>query len=94
MYCLFRDVRNDTTDYNQLYLHWNKERFSFLKHEFAHSNVCNFLVHSLAELFEMSDKIINKHTVRHLKTNYTLFKITTQGILIKTLKVLNIPSMR
>ena len=25
----FRDVRDDTTDCNQLYLHWNKENFSF-----------------------------------------------------------------
>ena len=67
---------------------------SFLNHEFAHSGVCNFLVHSLAEPSEMSDKIINKHTVRHPKTDNTLFKITTRGVLIKTLKVLSIPSMR
>ena len=50
---------------------------SFMNHEFAHSGVCNFLVHSLAEPSEMSDKIINKHTVRHPKTDNTLFKITT-----------------
>ena len=88
-----RDVRNDTTVCNQLYLYWNKERFSFLSHEFAHSDVCNFLAHSLAELSETFDKIINKHTVRHPKTDNTLFKITTRGLLIKTLKVLSIPSM-
>ena len=52
----FRDVRNDTTICNQLYLHWNKEIFSFFIHEFAHSDVCNFLVHSLAELSETSNK--------------------------------------
>ena len=64
-----------------------------MSHEFAYSDVCNFLTHSLAELSETSDKIINKHTIRHPKTNNTLFKITTQGLLIKTLKVLSIPSM-
>ena len=35
----FRDVRDDTTDCNQLYLHWNKENFSLLAHEFLYSNV-------------------------------------------------------
>ena len=60
-----------------------------MNHEFAHSDVS--LVHSLAET---SEKIINKYTVRHPKTDNTLFKITTRGLLIKTLKVLNIPSMR
>ena len=59
-----------------------------------HSDVCNFLVHSLAELSETSVKIINKRTVRRPKTDNTLFKITTRGLLIKTLKVLSIPSMR
>ena len=58
-----------------------------------YSDVCNFLAHSLAELSETSDKIINKHTTCQPKTNNTLFKITTRGLLIKTLKVLNIPSM-
>ena len=71
-----------------------KNFLSFLNHEFAHSGVCNFLVHSLAEPSEMFDKIINKHTVRHPKTDNTLFKITTRGLLIKKLKVLSIPSMR
>ena len=46
----FRDVRDDTADCNQLYLHWNKEKFSLLAHEFVYSDVCNFLVRSLAEL--------------------------------------------
>ena len=79
MYCFFfLDVGNDTADCNRLYLYWNKEKFSFLNHEFAHSDVCNFLVHSLAELSKTPDtKIINKHTVRHPKTDDTLFKITT-----------------
>ena len=58
---------------------------------FAHSNVCNLLVHFLAKT---SDKIINKHTVRHLKTDNTLFNITTRGLLIKTLKVLSVPRVR
>ena len=43
-------VRDDTADCNQLYLHWNKENFSFLAHEFVYSDMNNFLVHSLAEL--------------------------------------------
>ena len=88
-----RDVKNDTTVCNQLYLYWNKERFSFLSHEFTYSDVCNFLAHSLAELSVTSNKIINKRTVRHPKTDNTLFKITSRGLLIKTLKVLSIPSM-
>ena len=46
----FRDVRDDTADCNQLYLHWNKEKFSLLAHEFVYSDVCNFLVRSLVEL--------------------------------------------
>ena len=36
-----------------------KRDFSFLNSELAHYNVCNFLAHSLAELFETSDQIIN-----------------------------------
>ena len=59
-----------------------------------HYDVCNFLAHSLAELSKTSDKIINKHIVRHPKTDNTLFKITARGLLIKMLKVLSIPSMR
>ena len=58
------------------------------------SDVCNFLAYSLVELFETSDKIIYKRTVRHPKIDSTLFNITTRGILIKTLKVLSIPSVR
>ena len=46
----FRDVRDDTADCNQLYLYWNKENFSFLAREFVYFDVCNFLIHSLAEL--------------------------------------------
>ena len=87
----FRDVRNDATDCNQLYLYCNKEIFYFFFLNFAHSDVCNLLVHSMTVT---SDQIINKHTVRHPKTDNTLFKITTRGLLIKTLKVLSIPSMR
>ena len=72
-----------------------------------HSDVCNFLVRSLAELsvfllprclaflfMRILNKIIHKHTDRHLKADDTLFKITIRGLLIKTLKVLSIPSMR
>ena len=79
------------TDYNQLYLYCNKEIFYFLNLEFTHYDVCNLLIHSLTIT---SDQIINKHTVRHPKTDNTLFKITTKGLLIKTLKVLSFPSMR
>ena len=43
-------VRDDTADCNQLYLHWNKEKFSFFVHEFVYSDMNNFLVHSLEEL--------------------------------------------
>ena len=71
-----------------------KRYFFFLNHELAHSDICNFLVYPLAELSEMSDKIINKYTFGHPETDNTLFKVTTQGLLIKTLKMLNIPSMR
>ena len=60
-----------------------KRDFSFLNHELAHSDVCNFLAHSLVELFETFDKIINKRTVCHSKTDNTLFKITNRGLLIK-----------
>ena len=67
------------------------KRFFFLNIKFAHSDVCNLLVHSLDV---MSDQIINKHIIRHPKTDNTLFKITTRGLLIKNLKVLSIPSMR
>ena len=75
-------------------LDWNKERFFFLNHELAHSDICSFLVHPLAELFETSDKIINKCTFCHPETDNILFKVTNQGLLIKTLKMLSIPSMR
>ena len=47
----FRDVRDDTVDCNQVYLHWNKENFSFLAHEFVYFDVNNFLIRSLAKLF-------------------------------------------
>ena len=67
-----QDVRNDTTDCNQLYLYWNKEIYFFFNLGFAHSNVCNLLVHFLAET---SDMIINKHTVRHPKTDNILFRL-------------------
>ena len=70
-----------------------KRDFSFLNHELAHSDVCNFPAHSMAELFETSNKITNKRSVRHSKTDNALFKIKNQGLLIKTLKVFNIPSM-
>ena len=70
-----------------------KRVFSFLNHELAHSYVCNFPAHSMAELFETSNKITNKPLVRHPKTDNALFKITNRGLLIKTLKVFSIPSM-
>ena len=52
-----------------------------------------FSAHSMAELFETFNKITNKHSVRHPKTNNALFKITNRGLLIKTLKMFNIPSV-
>ena len=69
----------------------NKEIFYFLNLDFADSDVCNLLVYSLTVT---SNQIINKHTIRHPKTDNTLFKITTRGLLIKTLKMLSIPSVR
>ena len=70
-----------------------KRDFSFLNHELSHSGICSFSAHSMAELFETSNKITNKRSVRHLKIDIALFKITNRGILIKTLKVFSIPSM-
>ena len=66
--------------------HWNKEQF-FFKHEFAYSEVCNFLERFLAELFllprcltflfiRMLNKVINEHTDCYLKAGDTLLKIT------------------
>ena len=52
-----------------------------------------FPAHSVAELFETSNKITNKRSVRHPKTDNALFKITNRGLLIKTLKVFSIISM-
>ena len=70
-----------------------KRDFSFLNHELANSDVCNFPAHSMAELFETPNKITNKRSVRHLKTDNALFKTTNRGLLIKTLKAFSIPSM-
>ena len=67
--------------------------FYFLINELAHSDVCNFPAHSMAELFEMSNKITNKRSVHHPKTDNALFKTTNRGLLIKMLKVFSIPSM-
>ena len=65
------------------------KNFFFLKHEFVYSDVCNFLVRSLAELsvfllsrcsaflfMRILNKVIDKHTDRHLKADDTLLKIT------------------
>ena len=71
-----------------------KRNFFYLNHELAHSDICNFLVHPLAEPFGTSDKIINKYTFCHLEIDNTFFKVTTQGLLIKTLKMLSVPGMR
>ena len=70
-----------------------KREFSFLGHELSHSDVCNFCVHSMAELFETSNKITNKRSIRHPKIVNALFKITNRGLLIKTLKMFRIPNM-
>ena len=70
-----------------------KRDFSFLNHELEHSDVCNFPAHSMAKLFETSNKITNKRSVRHPKIDNSLFKNTNRGLLIKTLKVFSIPSM-
>ena len=53
-----------------------KRDFSFLDHELSHSCVCNFSAHSMAELFETSNKITNKRSIRHPKIDNDLFKIT------------------
>ena len=70
-----------------------KRCFIFWNHELAHFDVCNFPAHSMAELFEEFNKITNKRSVRHPKTDNALFKTTNRGLLIKTLKVFSIPSM-
>ena len=69
-----------------------------------YSDVCNFLVRSLAELsvfilprcpaflFLTILNKVNTHT--YLKTDDTLLKITIRGLLIKTLKVLSVPKVR
>ena len=72
-----------------------------------YSDVCNFLVRFLVELFvfllprclaflfmRILNKVINKHTDRYLKDDDTLLKITIRGLLIKMLKVLSVPRMR
>ena len=64
-----------------------------MNYELAHSDVCNFPAHSMAELFETSNKITSKHSVHHPKTDNALFKTTNRGLLIKTLKVFSIPRM-
>ena len=70
-----------------------KRDFSFLDHELSHSSVCNFSAHSMAKLFDTSNKITNKCSIRHPKIDNALFNITNRGLLIKTLKVFRIPSM-
>ena len=65
----------------------------FLIHELSHSGVCNFSAHSMAELFETSNKVTNKRSTRHLKIDNALFEVTNRGLLIKTLKVFRIPGM-
>ena len=47
----------------------------------------------MSELFETSNKITNKRSVRHPKTDNALFKTINRGLLIKTLKVFIFPSM-
>ena len=72
-----------------------------------YSDVCNFLVRSLAELsvfllsrcpdflfMRILNKVINKHKNRHLKDDDTLLKIIIRGLMIKTLKVLSVPRVR
>ena len=44
-----------------------KRDFSFLNHELSHFGVCNSSAHSMAELFETSNKITNKRSFRHPK---------------------------
>ena len=70
-----------------------KRDFSFFDHELSHSIVCNFSTHSMSELFETSNNITNKRSNRHPKIDNASFKITNQGLLIKTLKVFRIPCM-
>ena len=70
-----------------------KRDFSFLNHEHSHSSVCNFSAHSMAELFETSNKITNKRSTHHLQIDNALFEVTNRGLLIKMLKVFRIPGM-
>ena len=53
-----------------------KRDFSFLNYELAHSDVCSFPAHAMAEMFETSNKITNKRLVRHPKIDNALFKTT------------------
>ena len=55
-----------------------KRDFSFLNHELAHSDVCNFPAHSMTELFETSNKITNKRSVRHPKTDNAYLRLQTE----------------
>ena len=105
-----RDVRDDTSDCNQLYLYWNKEQYLFLKHEFEYSKVCNFLGCYLAKLsafffffllgclkflsIRILNKVINEHTDYYLKADNILLKIKIRGLLIETLEVFSVPRMR
>ena len=70
-----------------------KRDFSFSNHELAHSDICNFPAHSMAELIETSNKITPKCSVRHPKTDNALFTTKNRGLLIKMLKMFSIPSM-
>ena len=68
-----------------------KRNFFFYGYEFSYSVACNFSEPHIFELFGMSNKISSEHPTRHLRINYTLFKITNRCLLVKTLKMLRIP---
>ena len=64
-----------------------------MDYEFSRSSVFNFPAPCMSELSETSNKITSKRSTRHLKIDNALFKITNRCLLVKTLKMLRIPSM-
>ena len=64
-----------------------------MDYEFSRSGVFNFPAPCMFELSEMSNKITNKRSTRHLKIDNSLFKITNRCLLVKTFKMLRIPCM-
>ena len=70
-----------------------KRDFFFYGYKLSHFVACNFSEHYMSELSETSNKITSKRSTHYLKIDNALFKITNQGLLIKTFKVFCIPIM-